>query len=110
MSGSVPVDLNARAGALAEAAAIRNRISALRSDVASGRITPEEILAHPTMAAYRFVSVLKAFECAPALGKTGARAVLQSAGVLHTTTIDELESGAIAKLERLLNDRKSEAK
>ena len=40
----------------------------------------------------------------------GARAVLQSAGVLHTTTIDELESGAIAKLERLLNDRKSEAK
>jgi ribosomal protein S13 len=56
------------------------------------------------------VSVLKAFECAPALGKTGARAVLQSAGVLHTTTIDELESGAIAKLERLLNDRKSEAK
>jgi hypothetical protein len=36
--------------------------------------------------------------------------VLQSAGVLHTTTIDELESGAIAKLERLLNDRKSEAK
>lgn len=107
MSGPVPVDLNARAGALAEAAAIRDRISALRSDVASGRITPEEILAHPTMAAYRSVSVLKAFECAPALGKTGARAVLQSAGVLHTTTIDELSSGDITKLEQAIINRKS---
>ena len=109
MSGSVPVDLNARAGALAEATAIRDRIAALRSDVGSGRVTPEEILAHPTTPAYRHVSVLKSFECAPTLGKTGARAVLQSAGVLHTTTIDELGSEAIIKFERAINDRKNEA-
>ena len=108
MSGSVPVDLNARADALAEAAAIRDRIATLRSEIASGHITPEEILAHPTTMAYRFVSVLKAFECAPTLGKTGARAVLQAAGVLHTTTIDELKPDDISKLKRLISDRTSE--
>lgn len=107
MSGSVPVDFSARADALAEAVAIRDRITELRSDVASGRITLEEILANPTSAAYRSVSVLKAFECAPTLGKNGARTVLQSVGVLHTTTIDELSSGDITKLEQAIIVRKS---
>ena len=107
MSDPIAATNDLRSVALEEINAIRAAFSAACEMVRSSSDVLPNLLTLDSRELYRGVSLLKVMECAPNLGKTGARSVLSSAGLSFRTTFDEITPEMFARLQRAIAEQGS---